>query len=163
MSKKRWTKAEDLMAELEKDPDYLRRRAERDEKFSRLKEKYARLERPILEILASHGYQAESIDDALKRFAPLPKPVVEVFLGGLETCDDDRIRESLVRALGAAERPFDGRPLVRVYEDTPDDNLRWAIANTIALVRPHSIDEWLAQAVADPVLGKTLKTLGFMQ
>ena len=160
MTKKRWIKAEDLMAELQKDPEYLRHRAERDEKFQRLRHKYAELERPILEKLRSHGYQADSIADIVKNFAPLPSVVVAVILGALDTCEDGGVCESLVRALGAAAEPFDGRPLVMLYERTRDPNLQWVIANTIALTRPHSIDEWLRKARENPDLRSTLENLG---
>jgi hypothetical protein len=161
MKNKKWKTAKELMDELERDPGYVRLRAEKDEKYRRLEEQYSQLERPILEKLDSHGFQANSIQDAVKRYAPLSSVVVDILLSSLETCDDVRIRESLVRALGAAEKSFDGRPLVNCYEGTSDDNLRWAIVNTIVLARPHSIDEWLEKARKNPHLRSTLEDLGY--
>jgi hypothetical protein len=161
MTKKRSRTAEELMAELAKDSEFLRRRAQRDEKNKGLKAKYAALEAPVLETLASYGYQANSIEDAVKIFAPLPEALVDVLLQGLDKSTDDRMSESLVRALGAAQRPFDGTALVRCYEKTYDDSLRWAVLNTIALAAPHSIDAWLGQVTKNPAVAKTLNDLGY--
>ena len=86
--------------------------------------------------------------------------IVDEFLKGVENSTDLRFLETLIRGLGAAARPFDGRPLIKCYDTFKDDNLRWVIANTIALARPHSIDNWLEDALRNPVLGKTLRELG---
>jgi HEAT repeat protein len=162
MSKKKNRRtAEEVMAELEQDPEYVRRRAAIDEKFRRLEDRDALLERPILAKLRSRGYVASSIKDALEKFAPLPPDLTEVLLRTLEACEDDRIRESVVRALGAAANPFDGRTLVKCYESTHDEGLRFAILNTIALSKVHSINDWLAKARRDPYLHKTLENLGY--
>lgn len=160
MKKKNYKTAEALMAELEGDAEYVSRRAELDKKFHDLAQKYARLEAPIVQQLAAIGCRADSIQDAVSKYAPFSVTAVQVLLASLEISDDDRVRESLVRALAAASEPFDGGSLARCYEKTSDESLRWAIANTIALVRPHSIDEWLSRTCGkDGGFARTLRDL----
>jgi hypothetical protein len=151
--------AEKLMKSLENDADYRHRRAEREGKFRRLREKYAELDRPILESLRELGFESNSIDEVTRKFTPLPEAIVEVLLDSLDHCADDRMCESIVRAIGASKESFDGRPLVNRFHQTPDEALRWAIINTIALRKPHSIESWLESARNDPVLGKALRDL----
>jgi hypothetical protein len=161
MKKKTWQTAEQFMAELNSNPEFLRRKAEKDARRREREEHLQALERPILDKLKECGFDAPSIADLVEIYSPLPDVVVGVLLDSLEQCANTKTLESLIRALGAAARPFDGRPLVKCYESFNDDTLRWVIANTIALVRPHSIDAWIAEALSDPVRGVTLRNLGF--
>ena len=162
MSKKSWKTAKDLMVELKADSDYLQKRKEMDEKFRRLEERYLELARPILERLRSEGFESDSIEHLVKKYVPLSSQVVSISLEHLEPGQDDRYCESLVRALGAARESFDGRRLASVYDKTCDESLRWAIANTIALTHPHSIDIWIASASDDSTLKRTLLELCFL-
>lgn len=161
MKDKGWKTAKELMDELAKDPEYLRRRAEKDERRRRRDELYDQLTKPILDTLRSHGFDASSIDDLVKEHAPLSTAAVEILLDSVEKCDNDRMCESLVRALGAAEKPFDGRVLASKYDQTHDEGLRFAVLNTIAMARPHSISAWLDKIRQNPFLRKTLTDLGY--
>ena len=158
--KKRWKTAQELMDDLANDPEYVRRRAEKDEKFRRLRDRLTLIERPILDKLVAAGFPANSIEDATKRYAPLPEPIVSMFLEYVTTCEDERITDALVRALGAAKSSFDGRSLIDRYIATSNEGLRFAILNTIALAHPHSIDDWLQKARANPHLRQRLADLG---
>ncbi len=159
MSKKRWKSAEDLMSELETDPVYRQRRQERDEKFRRLEEQYAELARPILDELSAKGFEADSIEHLVKKYAPLPSEAIAIILAHIEPGQDARHCERLVRAAAAAKSPFDGTRLAMCYDTTTDESLRWAIANTIALARPHSIEGWLALFPDESPLRRALKDL----
>lgn len=160
MSEKKWKTAQELMAELNSNPDFLRRKAEKEQRRKEREEHFGSLECPILDKLRTSGFDAPSITEVVKRFSPLPDEIVDVFINGVENSADVKLLESLIRGLGAATNPFDGRPLVKCYENFNDDNLRWVIANTIVLARPHSIDDWIEEALHNPVLGKTLRELG---
>ena len=161
MNENEWKTAEQLMSALEKDPSFVKRREAKAEKFRRLREKYAQLDKPILDALAAIGYHANSLEDIVSKLSPLPSTIVEILLTNLQTCEDVRQIEGIVRALGAAEEPFDGKPLCRVYEAHSDQSLRFAIANTIALAKPHSIENWLLETAKDPWLREKLEDLGF--
>jgi hypothetical protein len=161
MKKKKWKSAQELMAELNSNPDFVRRTTDKEQRRNEREQHYRAMERSILDELGARGIDAPSIADAVKKYSPLPDEVVNVFLTGVETTADLKVLETLIRGLGAAAHPFDGRPLAKCYDSCNDENLRWVIANTIALARPHSISDWLQDALRrDPGLGKTIRELG---
>lgn len=154
--------AEEVMRELARDPEFVRRQAAKEEKRRRLDEYYTKLAAPLLDQLSRRGFAAPSLEDVVERYAPLPGSAVEVLLSNLASCEDRRQCEELVHAIAAAKNRFDGRALVDCYERIRDDEaVRWVILNTIALTRPHSIDGWLEKAKHDPYLRKTLLKLGY--
>lgn len=161
MRKPKLKTAAELMAELESDSEYVKKKKERDDSFQRLDEWYAHLARPILDQLHARGYVATSFEDLVKRYAPLAPQAISILLEHLEPGKDARHCERLVRALGAAQGPFDGTRLATCYEGTSDESLRWAIANTIALTHPYSIDDWITTTSEQGNLGKVLRDLGY--
>ena len=162
MKKKRgWQSAGDFMAELEQDPEYMRMRAEKDERHRLVQAQCDQILQPILERLADAGFPANSIQQVVAKFAPLPQPAVEILLDSLKGCREVRVQESLVRALGAAEFRFDGQPLAKLFTNTSDEGLRFAIFNTIALVRPTSISEWLDAVQQNDYYRQKLTDLGY--
>jgi hypothetical protein len=82
-----------------------------------------------------------------------------VLLAWLPRVQDDRIKESLIRALGAAKEPYDGAPLVRCFLEDMSGTLRWPIANTIAESRPFGVADWLAEAVTNQSFGTARQLL----
>jgi len=147
------------MAELNSNPDFLRRQAEREERANEREHRIRTLERPVLDSLRARGFDAPSITDAVKMYSPLSNEIVDVFLDSVNKTADVKLLETLIRGLGAAARSFDGRPLVRCYESCHDDNLQWVITNTIALARPHSIDDWMEKFLRDPSREKIFREL----
>jgi len=161
MSKERSETAAEFKARLEQDSNYRAIRARKEERFRKLSEKYAELERPLLDKLRLHGYEANSIVDLIKKYSPLSIPLVETLLVSIDDCTDDRIKEWIIRALAMAKQPFDGTKLSKLYDNTNNVQLKWVIANTVASSKPHSIDEWLEKAKQDSYLRTTLEQLGF--
>lgn len=152
--------AAELMARLQADPEYQQRMAQKDQALQERIEANRKAFKPCLEELHRLGFAGESLEAIVKTYSPLPGPAVKVLLSFLGTLTDPRHIESVVRALGAAAAPFDGRPLARCFESTDDEALKWAIANTIALARPHSIEDWLSELRKCPHWDKTLQALG---
>lgn len=157
MADKRQTAAE-LMAELQADPAFQAREAAAAQKRQAREQERTRLYAPLLSALDEIGIHGPSLQEVVQRFAPLPNRAVEILLAGLVDLDDPRAKETVIRALGAAKQPFDGRSLVDCYARTDDEGLKFAILNTIALARPHSIDEWLS-AMEHTSAGETLRNL----
>src|SRR5260221_2924383 len=147
MNKKNWKTAGEIMAELNSNPEFVRRKAEKEKRRVEREKRFAALERPILDAIGARGFEAASITDLIEKYSPLPAEIVDVLLEGVEQATDAKLLEWLVRALAVAGQPFDGRPLVNCYETFKDDNLRWVITNTIACAKPHSIDEWIQKAL----------------
>lgn len=162
MSRKKESQtAAEFMAELYADPDFCRQEAERERKQQERERHFAASEQPVLQELRVSGYYADSLTDMLDKYCPLPQGIVDVLLKAVANSSDTKLLQALIRALAAADQPFDGRPLLRCYETFNDYALRWAIGNTIGAARPHSIDDWLQEALKDPVLGSTLRDVGF--
>ena len=153
--------AKELMDQLATDPEYQQMRARKDEKSRRLQEKLELIEQPMLNRLEEAGFSGDSIVSIVKKYAPLPVAVVGILLECLKECSEERIQESLVRALGAAERPFDGEPLTKLFAATSNEGLKFAILNTIVLARPNSINEWLEAVRQNDYYRQKLADLGY--
>ncbi len=154
-----WMRADEFMENLKKDPSYQQRIAAREQRRAERRTKLDAIKKPVIEDLRIQGIEVESIDELSTRYAPLSQDIVNVLLSWLRRISNDRIRESIVRALGAAEHSFDGRSLADIYDTTYDEGLRFAILNTIALTKPHSIDSWLTKARENPKARETLTNL----
>jgi hypothetical protein len=139
--------AAELVAKLDADPDFQRRKAEKERKWAERRAAVDEMLRPILDDLRNAGITAESIEEMTQRYAPLPPQIVQVLLGWLPRVQDDRVKESLIRSLGAAREPFDGRLLVESFLHDTSETLRWPIANTMAEARPFGVADWLVEAV----------------
>lgn len=167
MSDKKWKTADELMSELEGNPDFVRRRAEKEQRRKARAERGDAQERPILERLQALGFELTEVSEAAGKYGPLPDEFIEVLLDAVRQYADvkeytySNVLQMVIRALGAAARPFDGQPLVECYENNNDPTVRWVICNTIALVRPHGIDDWIQKALANPQTAKILRDVGF--
>lgn len=167
MSNNDWKTADELMSELESNPDFVRRQAEKDQRRKARAERVAAQERPILERLRALGFDLSEVSEAAGKYAPLPDKFVEVLLDAVRQYAEvkeytySNVLQMVIRALGAAARPFDGRLLVECYEKNNDPTIRWVICNTIALMRPHHIDDWIEKALANPQIAKSLREVGF--
>jgi hypothetical protein len=142
---------DELMRRLENDPVFQERRREKERKRLERQQEYNRLLEPVLGKLRGLGLSGESLQEIVRKFAPLSPDAAQVLLSALPEIEAERAQESIVRALGAAVlQRFDGRPLVECLKGTRDEALKWAVVNTIALTHPHSIDDWLAAIRGTP-------------
>lgn len=151
------------MAELEANPEFQRRMAE---KARQRKEEEVEINReldPILARLHSVGLIDETLQEVVERYCPLSHDIVEVLLESLLVLKHPRVIESVVRALAAAKEPFDGRPLAFCFETTDDHAVKWCIANTITFSHPHSIDDWVQVIRKNKFWDETFRKLGIDQ
>jgi len=119
----------------------------------------AGLVEPIVKDLHQQGIDVKSIDKLVQHHAPLSAQVVQVLLHWLPRIQNDRVKESLIRSLGAAKEPFEGKELIDCFETDMSETLRWPIANTIAEARPFGVADWLVQAVRNPGSGTARQML----
>src|SRR5688500_15433438 len=115
-------------------PEYQERLRQFEETCARNVAEYKELEQSILEELAAVGMDVPSIGISknLADFMPFSHEVTSVFLRRLPDAHP-RIQDTLVPLLAAA-RPFDGRPLIELFDRSPNEQLRWQIGNTIACI-----------------------------
>ena len=154
--------AADLLAEIQGDANFRQREFEAEQKRLQREEEYARILKPLLRQLNELGYEGDSIQEIVRTGTPLVSDAVEILLSALPSISDARAKETVVRALGASNAPFSGRSLISCFEQTQDEGLKWAIVNTIAMVAPHSIDNWLI-SIHDTSWGETLRKLSAAQ
>jgi hypothetical protein len=155
VKKGRKVSAQEFAAQLARDPEY---RAGIEAQNRRAAEVRA-AERWVLEDLEATGYPATSLEDLKQRYAPFPSRVSAVLLGWLARSSFPQLDEAIVRALGSAGEGFDVIPLLRLFETTTSDSLRWAIANTLAELRPLDVREWLIKAMSDRQYGRAREML----
>jgi len=160
VSNERTMTAAELMAKLRSDPNYQSREVEKERLRQERQRAIERSFEPYLRELHSLGLCGNSLDSIVKLNCPLPDTAVDVLMSAIGKLTEPRLLESVVRAMGASENPFDGRPLRRCFESTDDEALKWAIANTIALTHPHSIDGWLSELRESHYWDTILRDLG---
>lgn len=159
MTKRKAKSAADFVAELNADPEYVRRRSEEEDARVSREAEIQVITQPLLEELRAAGYPLATIDELLWRHAPLPEPVVRSLLHWLPQLSDTSVKEQVVRALGASAQPFDGRALVQQFEDCDSDAVRYAVANTLAASRATGVTDWILTAIARPESGTAREML----
>jgi hypothetical protein len=154
MTKRPWISAEELMADLQRDSAYLEQQKSLARERSARQERIRALHAPILEDYRRIGVVANSIEDLVARYAPLPENIVDRLLAWISASQEPDVLEPLVRALAATTLPYDGRPVVDVFSKTDSEFVQWAAANTLATTSPTGVAAWVADAVRDPRYGR---------
>lgn len=154
MTKQRKTAA-DIAAELARDKDYQAKLRAQEEWSSTVRDE----ENAIMQFLADRGVRAASVHELVSTRAPFDSKIVDGLVAALAATSNVNVLESVVRALGAAEGSFDAQPLARLFEQTNSEQLRWAIANTLALVHPRDLREWIVKAARERRNGKAREML----
>lgn len=146
---------EELMAKLNKDPNYVKMMKERDAEAERNRREFEQLETPVLADLHRVGILVPSIGNAayFEKYLPLSDEPVAVLLKWLPKVHP-RLQECIVRLLAAARKnSYDGTVLVEFFDQNGSSHLRWLIGNTLALTTPQNITGWLELKVRDPLVG----------
>jgi hypothetical protein len=143
------------MARLEQDPEFVKRRAEREQAHAAGVARLREALEPVMDDLRHVGVFVEEWNDVITRYCPLSPSVVERLLSWLPRLEDPDALEVIVRALAAAPTVrFDGGELTRLFETTECESLRWAIANTLSCTQPEGVEAWVVRAVQNPAYGK---------
>jgi len=163
-------RADEFMAMLEADPDWVRRR---DERLARHAAEVARLRTetepehaPLRRDLAAVGLPVSSISDLVNMSAPYPQ-AVPVLLRHLATSRHPVMRDSLARALTVREAEgVAGGPILRELKKESHHDTRWALANALTIVSAPEDAAEITALLNDPNyadvherLGRALKNL----
>jgi hypothetical protein len=155
MKKRETLTAAEFAAQLANDSEY-------QAKVAAQKEHAAVIEaeaKPILADLAAVGVNIGSIDELRRSYAALPRPVVDVLLRWLGQLSNPALQEAIVRDLAGVQEPFDVHPLLTLFEQTASQSVRWAIANTLAELRPLDAREWVIGALDRAEFGRAREML----
>jgi HEAT repeat protein len=147
--------ADELMAELERDPEYRARMDQGErERLTRIAES-RRDAAPVVADLVRAGFQVEVLDELLDKKLDYQR-AVSILLSWLPKVSNPDVKESIVRVLSV---PL-AKPAARLFVDefrraAPDQSaLKWAIGNGLEVVADDAVFEDLVEIVRDPKHGK---------
>lgn len=155
--------AEELMARLHADPEWVaarrRRQDKRDARDRMLKENEA----PIVRDLRTAGYDVESAWDLMSLEVPYPK-AIPVLLHHMRkyTEYDHRVREGIARALNVREAAPFLSELLSIYRDDPDESLngpKGAMGRTVEALAGKKYLEQIIELALDEKHGAGRKAL----
>ena len=140
--------AGELMRQLEADPEFVARRAEKAARHAQRAEICRKAEAPFLEALAKSGFQVANVDDIARTFRPLPQSLIDLLIEWIPQVEHPKVQEMMTwQLLAAPRRSLDGRFLTALYDSTCNDQLKWVIADVIEQTQPSDVEAWLPQAI----------------
>jgi HEAT repeats len=151
--------AAELMAELQKDPEYVARMRQREQQQRSNVENYSRIAEPILKELGARGYRVNTIGELVQGKAEY-RSAVPILLHWLPRITDPQVKEDIVRTLSVPwAKPTAAPGLIDEFRKADNAELRWAIANGLAVIADDSVFEDLVRLVQDKGLGKAREML----
>lgn len=144
MTKKKITAAE-LMAKLNADPEFVAKRARKEEELLKREAEYRRAEAPLVDELRAAGFPVQSAWDLVNTPGSYPK-AVPILLAHLPRPYPAAVREGIARALAVRETKVPGwNVLTRLYIDEPEDRVKCGLAVAIAAAAD---DEVIGEVIA---------------
>jgi HEAT repeat protein len=149
--------ADELMSELERDPEYLARIAAKE------KERLARVVKdredaaPVLADLRNAGLEVDSFRALLTTKKLDFRKAIPVLLEWLPRLTNTHVKETIVRTLSVPlAKPMAARPLVEEFRRTDDSAalLRWAIGNALDVVADDSVADEMIELARERRYGK---------
>jgi hypothetical protein len=132
--------ADELLAELERDPEWVARRDAREAEMRAKEARYLEEETPLREELHRLGYPVKWVWDFVNAKQNYYLDAIPTLIDHLQRPYSDEIREGIARSLAMKEaRGQAGGAIVAVLgESGLSDQLRWALANTLTTVADRS-------------------------
>lgn len=115
---------------------------------------------PVLNRLRNAQIEVDSLEELVQEWAPLSGEITEILLASLPEVQNQRGKETIIRALAASNVAFDGEPLKREFEQSENVLFQWAIGNTLAEAQPTGINDWMVQVLTTPDYGKAREMFG---
>jgi HEAT repeat protein len=151
--------AAELMAELQKDPDYVARTHEREQQLRASAANYAREVEPVLKDLEASGFGVKTIGE-LKLSKKEYRSAIPILLYWLPRMSDPQVKEDIVRTLSVPwATPAAAPVLIEEFRKAKSAELRWAIANGLAVTADDGVFGDLVQLVQDREYGKAREML----
>lgn len=154
MARQKPMTAEQLMAELAKDPDYKRRVEERNAPIRERAKFLARAEAPVVAALNKAGARIGSVDDLVNSKDKYPE-LVPTLLEHLDRDYPPELRETIARALAVPGARIGWKQLVRAFNEEPlldssgnPNQVKWALHLALATAADESVlDELIKMAI----------------
>jgi HEAT repeat protein len=158
--KKRWVTAEEVVAELQQDPEYLKRIQEKEQRRTERVKKSNLASQPILRELQDAGYCIESLGE-LGSIGTY-KSAVPILLKWLPLVQDRGIKRSIVSALSVPWAKLAAiAPLLSAFREAPADDpgTKWAIGNALEVVADDSAFVEISELVCNKQHGSSREML----
>lgn len=155
---KRQITAAELMAQLQADPDYVKRRKEKEEKRRQLEAEYAKAEAPLVEELRAAGVDVDSAwqlippDCRVRTPAPYPE-ALPILLRHLSKEYPDAVLAGIAGALAVPEAKPAWDELVRQYRLHQETRTKDTLASTLATIADAELLGELIALAKDRSLG----------
>jgi hypothetical protein len=125
---------EELLAEKANDLVYQSRWAEKQRRIAERHMFNFKSLAPLVDDLRAEGYQIESTDDVMTITSTYPESV-EILYAHVDGCFSAHNTETIVRGLNVpAARGLANKKLLKMFPETDDDGLRWAIGLTLETI-----------------------------
>jgi hypothetical protein len=138
MAKKKRMTAEDILAELEADPEYVAHQQAQDREIERQEAASARAQAPLLRDLKAAGADLNTVWDLVNTRRKYPQ-LVPVLLKHLDRKYPEKIREGIARALAVPDARIGWKQLLRAFSAEPaldeqgnPSQVKWALHLAIA-------------------------------
>jgi hypothetical protein len=157
MSREKWITAAEHMAQLQKDPEWVKRNAESEARLTERQEQFRKEEAVLLAELSNVGFNLESVWDFVNTADKYPG-AIPVLLRHLSLPYHKRIKEGIIRALTVnSAGPDVLRELIRHFREETDDrgnSLKWVLGNAISEVATPADAETIIALAIDPAHGR---------
>ncbi len=148
--------ASELMEELNSDPDYKARVAERDRKIERQAAVWEAEEEELVFDLRSAGFAVESVWDFVNTSTPYPA-AIPILLDHLQRDYSDRTREGIARALAVRDARGGWNVLVEQFQrsnDTTTIGSKFGLACALGAAGDDSVLDEAVALMSDPRHGQ---------
>lgn len=138
-------KASDFINQLEQNPKYVEMQRQKEQEIQQKLSEIKIIEASFINDLNANGFIEIKDSDDLLRLKKVDAKLTDLLLKWLSEIDNKyNSQQMLVRALAIAEKAFDGKLLMQLFDsEKSSESLKWAIANTIASANVLGIEEWL--------------------
>ncbi|MGE3731245.1 MAG: hypothetical protein AB7F83_11920 [Lysobacterales bacterium] len=158
--------AAELMAELQRDPEYRGRMEKQEQEHQSRVTEWRRAEQPLIDELRAAGFDVESVWDLFNRKEPwnkkeLIRPYLEalpILFKHLQLPYPDRVREGIARALAVPEARSGWGILKAVFEADPSHSgagSKFAVGLALATAADDSVLEELIRLACDSRHGES--------
>jgi hypothetical protein len=150
MNRKKPITAEELLAELHADPEWVAAREREDEALRMRKAEWRKAEASLIEELREAGLQVDSAWDLVNTSKPYPE-ALPILLRHLQHPYPDAVREGIARALAVRDARFGWDMLAQFYRDEENSNERAkdGLAVAVAVAADESVIDRLISLAKD--------------
>jgi hypothetical protein len=164
MSREKWITAAEHMAQLQKNPEWVKRNAEDEARLKERQEQSRREQAVLLTELRVIGFHVESVWDFVNTAEKYPS-AIPILLRHLSLPYRNRIKEGIVRALTVNYAgPEVLRELIRLYCEETDhkpNSLKWVLGNAISEVATPADAETMIALATDLAHGQSRDSITY--